>query len=294
MNTNAKYFNKWEFEQAVSLISDDPFEAKNKFEEYIKQYPEDYLIYPYYASVLITLRDFKHAEEILDYVEKASKNDSKYLSYEDKVKLLNYNIYISRIRLLSFQDKYNELYHLSLTSSQYGNNVVFDFLKIYCMKKLYIPVEYEKNNNSYLYSQIYNYSYDRFLEHIKTHIAECNEKDENPSIGSFVVGFPIEKVIEEVKKYFHSDKCLFNSLYDDLYIFKYNECGRVSGKMVNYFKVVCFHNTDYIITLYPALDCEYLPCIDLNYLVDKKDDFDNCKVKRLSQIDKFNKRYGNN
>ena len=40
--------------------------------------------------------------------------------------------------------------------------------------------------------------------------------------------------------------------------------------------------------MYPADDCENLPYTDLNYL---NEEITNPKVKRLSQIDKFNQRY---
>ena len=42
--------------------------------------------------------------------------------------------------------------------------------------------------------------------------------------------------------------------------------------------------------MYPSLNCENLPYIDLNYLKQNINE-ENTKVKKISQIDKFNQRY---
>ena len=85
-----------------------------------------------------------------------------------------------------------------------------------------------------------------------------------------------------------SDKRLFAGTYDDTYIFKYDNCGRDNNKSVDFFRVVCFHDTNEIITLCPASECECLPYVDLNYLIR---DNEIPKVKRLSQTEKFKQRY---
>ena len=104
----------------------------------------------------------------------------------------------------------------------------------------------------------------------------------------FVSKFPINKVLEEIKKYIPSDKRIYNGFYQDTYIFKYDYCGKDDNKAADYFKVICFHNTSDFITMCPSTNCQYLPCIDLNYMAKEKP-----KQKQLSQIEKFNKRYRN-
>ena len=53
----------------------------------------------------------------------------------------------------------------------------------------------------------------------------------------------------------------------------------------NYFIVICLHNTNNILTMFPARDCEKLPYVDLNYL-------NNSYVsERPSQIDKFYRKF---
>ena len=74
---------------------------------------------------------------------------------------------------------------------------------------------------------------------------------------------------------------------EDTYIFKYDGCGRDNDRLVDYFKVVTFKNSKDIITMCPSCDCEEFSHVDLNYLNDKEEQ----KVKKISQIDKFYKRY---
>lgn len=60
------------------------------------------------------------------------------------------------------------------------------------------------------------------------------------------------------------------------------------NKNTNYFIVVTFHNTPYLISMYPCSNTSNnLEYVDLNYLKETN----NKNIKRLSQIDKFNKRF---
>ena len=70
------------------------------------------------------------------------------------------------------------------------------------------------------------------------------------------------------------------------HIFKYELCGHVDGKLVDFFEVVTLKDTNEIITMYPYKNKEKRECIDLTPVVKEEP-----KVKRLSQIDKFNQRY---
>lgn len=65
-----KYFDEWEFHKAQAYSMMNPFEAIKKFEKYLKQYPQDYITYTYYAFSLITIGELDKAEKVLDYVEK--------------------------------------------------------------------------------------------------------------------------------------------------------------------------------------------------------------------------------
>ncbi len=84
---------------------------------------------------------------------------------------------------------------------------------------------------------------------------------------------------------------MFPGYFDDVYYFKYDNCGRIKNHMTNYFTVVCYHNTTNFITMCPNVNCQKLPHVDLNYLKDNENEI---KDTRPSKIDKFNRRFKRN
>ena len=85
-----KYFDNWLFYQIIPLIETNPYEAKRKFEEYLKQYPKDYTAYPFYISTLIAIKELDTAQNLLNYITDIINNDTKYRN--------NYNNF-NRIKL---------------------------------------------------------------------------------------------------------------------------------------------------------------------------------------------------
>ena len=82
LDHNGKYFDEWEFNQALSFIATNPLVAKLKFQRYLKKYPKDYSAYIYYTVPLITLGEFKEAEKILETLIILIDNDNSY-HFED-------------------------------------------------------------------------------------------------------------------------------------------------------------------------------------------------------------------
>ena len=113
-----------------------------------------------------------------------------------------------------------------------------------------------RRKHFYLFRQIINYDEGDFLYHIQKHTADFNKDLDTPNPAIFNTEFPINQVIESIKSYIPSSKRLFTGFYEDTYIFKYDCCGRVDNKSTNYFRVICFHDTNNIITMYPNIGCE--------------------------------------
>lgn len=277
------HFNIWEFKQALELGEIDPISARVLYEEYLKKYPEDYSAYPYYCSNLITLGELELAEKVLEYVGKEYKKDNSF----NKKEKIEYNMFFSKIKLLSYQGKYEELYRLCVNNITRVADKSLNSVWFYSKKRTGRLNNEKRDVNSYLFSQIVRYEENDFYKHIEKHLSSYNENLEKPNSMIFEEKFPLKEVVEEIKKYIPSDKKLLLGFYDDIYYFKYDECGRVNNKLVNYFKVVCLHNSQDFITMYPVNGNDNLPHIDLNYI--KKEEPP--KVKRLSEIDKFNQRY---
>ena len=280
-----------EFKSIIPIMITNPIEANKQYETYIKKYPEDYSAYPYYASALITLGYFKEAEKILDIAECKLSKYSNNQTTTNKFK----TFIITKIRLLAYQEKFEELYDTSTKYYQEFLNSEFSSLVFYARKKTSRLNIEDRNSNTYLYRQIINYQETDFLEHIKKHMSIYNQNIEEPNPNLFTPNTDVLKITEEIKKYLLSDKRIYPDFIDDVYIFKYDNCGTVNQKSVNYFKVICFHNTKNIITMCPVDDNLNIPYIDLNYLNQENiQEQSNPKVKRLSQIEKFNQRYNHN
>lgn len=285
-----------EFKQALSYMEINPLIAKAEFETYLEKYPEDYSAYPYYASLLITLQQLPEAEKILNFIKITATQDKQYTNNFNKINNLKKSIFFTQLKLLAYQEKYDEVYQLYLTHLQEAKILNIQHILFYCKKKLGKLNNYQRNDiDSYLRKQIIEYKESDFLEHIQKHLT-TKEENYNKNITEtsdsiFIANFPINEVIKEIKKYIPSDKRLYPGFFQDLYIFKYNGCGRDRNKVVDYFKVICFHNTMNFITMLPTSQVQDLPYIDLNYLINISQ---NSKTKRLSQIEKFNKKYNHN
>lgn len=285
-----QYFNVWEFKRALEMTEVDPFVAKKMYEDYLQKYPNDYSAHAFYCSVLIILGQLDEAEKLLNILEQKYNEDENFMK-SLKFKSFYQNFIFTKLKFLSYSGKYEDLYKCCLDNIDEVrlrgmNSVIF-----YAKKKMG-QLDFDKREaNSYLFRQIVDYKEEDFFDHIKKHLADYNDSVEDPNSAVFEPNFPITTIVEEIKKYIPSDKKLLWGLYDDIYVFKYNECGRVNTKLTNYFKVVCLHDSAEFITIFPVLGCEGLPCVDLNYLIKTEE---KVKVKRLSQIDKFNQKYKNN
>ncbi len=286
---NANYFNQFEFKQAFSNTKDNPLKAKYMYEEYLSKYPSDYNIYTYYSVVLITLGQFDEAEKIINYVEEIANNDQNFCSRKNKLNILKQHILFNRLKLLCYQEKYHELNQLCVNHSKEIKCIEVSHVDVFCKKKIDELNFDSENTYPYLFRQINDYKESEFMDHIKKHLANYNQNIDKPNKNIFVPNFPIDIVIEEIKKYIPSDKAMFPGFIEDSYIFKYNECGRQNNRLTDYFKVISFHKTADFITMLPVSEGKELEYVDLNYLIPIDE---NVNVKRLSQIQKFNNKYG--
>lgn len=278
------YYDKWEFEKALDCMNTNPQEARLKFEKYLEKYPEDFSAYTYYSTTLCLLGEFDETEKTLDFIEENFKNFKIFSTDKAKSKLLLKSILYNKIKLLCYKGEYQEIHslfhkHFDLLNTDDLKPTIF-----YTKKQLGLLDLNRREPNAYMYRQIVRYEESDFLEHIKKHLDKYNIDVEEPNKSIFSPNFPFEDVLKEVKKYIPSEKRIYPGYFENIYVFKYDECGRDNKKITNYFKVICFDKTADIITMCPSNDCENLPYIDLNYMVK---DNEQPKVKRLSRIERF-------
>ena len=284
---NSKY-DTWEFKRANYLMNTNPVASKAQYESYLEKYPNDYAAWSFYIVVLLTLGEFDRATEELNNL---LLNYEPYNSIKMKERQRQFkrDITFIKMKLYSYQGKYRELYKLVNENKDLQDLVDLRPTLFYCKKKLGL-LDHNKrggigDSNGYLYKQIVEYKEEDFMDHIKKHINN-EHKTDNDSDGIFNQDFPINKAIDKIKEIIPSKEAIYFGIFDDTYIFKYDNCGIDNNKRTDYFKVIAFHGTNELITMTPTTVYENLPIIDINSIREDK------TLKKTSQIDKFNKRFG--
>ena len=299
-----EYFNKIEFDRIINLSKTNLFDAVKMMERYIEIYSDDYSAQVMYASLLITIGEFEKAANIIDCIEKNYKIPIKY-NDKTKTELLKKNLAFSKLRLLCYTEKYQEFLDTAKMDKKVllDNNINIGAAIVFCCNKLGIDASSKAFENAYLYPQILEYSEESFREHIKKHLA-MYEENFTKQTAIFNLDFPLDKILEEVKKYIPSNIRSYYGFFDNYYYFKYddngkcikekdrihNKDGQSVRKTTDYFKVTTFNNTADLITICPCEGTKGFSYIDLNYLR-KDEEKDKPKSIRKSRIDLFNERY---
>lgn len=280
-----QYFNLVEFRKAMALIPTNPLEAKRRLEEYFEKYPDDLSARPCYTYILLILGEFKEARQFLEHLKMDIQNNPRFCKHKDKVEYAYSGMKMSHLRILAREKRYQEFCDCL---EQFPYALDDDQITFFCKTKLGLT-DGSRDFSSYMMKQIAEFHEEDFMEHVQRHTADYNRDLDYPNMAIFAPDFPLEDVIQEVKRYIPSEKRLCFGFFEDTYVFQYDACGRDFHKLVDYFQVVCFDDEEHhLITMYPSNNCENLPSIDLNYM---KPEEDHPKVKSLSQIEKFNRRY---
>lgn len=287
MNT---YYDRYELKKILTDKLKKPKETIIRLNDYLKKHPYDYISYINLSELLLYVGEVEEADRVLEKVRHLCLNDRDYDSttkrdwFEHIYKSVKLRIIIRQgdyRRVLDYYSKYEDRF----------NKKKLSYVKLYAEKQLGINKKLY-DSDTYLFKQIKEYDYDRFLDHVIKHTSN-NFEDEDEEVSSvFCPDFPLIEAVTEVKNKISTAPALFSRYVDDTYIFRYDDCGRVLYKLQDYFKVICLAGTKDIITMFPCNDCEKLPSVDLNYL--KTGPKEEKKIKKLTAIEKFNKRYNIN
>lgn len=281
------YWNMVERKKIDALKRFNPEKAIQLYELYLERYPNDYETKIFYATTLMIIREFDLAHEILQEVKDEYLSNRKITKDSDTRQILDKWMFAAEAKYLYYTYKYKELYeHLKNTPEELKSEL--DIPGFCCQLKLgYLTKDDISYLKSYTKKQIYSYSEEEFKKNLSKHLYENNidVPEEEKCDKIFAENFPIDKVLEEVKKTLDIENSLCDGGYNDIYIFRYDSCGKDHGITQNFFRVVCLHNSYKIIAMAPAAGYDNTRYVDLNYL--KADE----KVERESQIDRFYKRY---
>ena len=285
-------YDSWEQKRINESFNFDYEEVANEYDAYLRRYPKDFLGYTFYINALITMGRIDEAKKELDSVVALASSDKRILNKVNYAKCFNEFINYCKIRILVHEERWIELYRLINDPDQEFGNISLAQVKMYCRNKLGLLEGENKKKMPYLYRQMIKYDYNDLIRNMSKHlIDEVDYIYEQENVSVFSTGYPLDMVIEEVQARIPSDKGLFMGTINDTYIFKYDGCGRVNGKLVDYFKVVVFHGTNDIITMYPyANNKKDAIYTDLNYINDIIYG-PNSIIRRKGQIDRFNAKY---
>lgn len=135
----------------------------------------------------------------------------------------------------------------------------------------------EDRDFTYSELQMINYDKDKAIEHIIDHHIL------NDSYSNFSDDIDIEQLFEEVQKRLDEAIIIYCDSVDK-YILKYDNIGYFDNKVINQLEIIVVPKTKNIITMYP---CKNILNTDIEEDIKPKKE-----VKRLSQIEKFNLKYG--
>lgn len=284
MPKDYKYFDDKEFKRILHLKKHgNRTQAMIASESYFEKYPYDSTFLPLYAFSLMNDGNLEHASQVLD-----SFNNNKHVIDRDVA-----NYLYAKIRLHGCYREYDKCYKIFSENEQLLKKYVNDFyfLKTFLKKKLELSLDIELPvaNYSYEMFQILNYDPVLALNHCNEHSYEDDE--DNLKKSFFVSDFDIESVFNKVRDLIliNKDKATSVGVFKELYFFKCDHCGMYANcaGYLDYFKVITFSDSNEILTMYPSEIFVDFPYIDITPVSLEK----HTKVKRMSQIDKFNKKY---
>lgn len=253
-------------------------ECKKELDKYLESYPNDDIALSIRVKLLM-------CDGCLN---KAKKQSEKILKYTDSIKNIRQRngIYLDHIFILLEEEKYDEAleYYYKLDLNDLNRDTAYRLkgLLIYLKKNTNQKIK-EKRNQTYYVNQIIKYSRCEAIIHInERHVSDKLYNTLRISLFDLVKLFlELEESLEngavKAPKYGNVDH----------YIFDYPNIGVTkSGNSINLIEVITEKNTLNILTMFPCRE----PIREdlINSIIAEKE---NKRELKMSQIEKFNKRY---
>ncbi|MBQ9072705.1 MAG: hypothetical protein IJY25_06065 [Bacilli bacterium] len=244
-----------------------------KAEAYLKIYPDDIDIRYKRATIYRRLEKFEEAIEELKYSLNI-KHDSNCLSALYFI-YYHLNMYKEALELVPvlYEKGGIDPYSVSIT-------------ELVMKKALDIPIKVKKGTRGdYIRTQIFSYSSTLAFEHIQEHLYNPEQE------AKFNENVDVAYLLNTVRNNIDNSKKLNINEVLEVHNFAIPNIGNNKGNVCNYIKVVVVPNTNHVVTIYPTDSVIFSKVSDLEYdynLLFRKEE---PKVKRISQIDKFNSRY---
>ena len=243
----------------------------NNANKLIDRLTSAYLKQLYLGRIELNSKNYEKAEEILSDLFKC--NDAME---QRSIRHTYYYLIISKFRL----NKYDEVLEL-INNNDIDLGVGSKYIRELALIEFYAKSKlgYDVTISTYSERQAIDYSEELAIEHIKNH------HDTYYTISKFSNDINIESLYHHIKNHLDEDKKIIMGMLDK-YIFDFtNDIGNDKVRNLRTISVICLPNTNNILTMYPD---KYERLIVQESSETKKE---KPKVKRLSQIEKFNKKY---
>ena len=259
------YYNK---EYTKFLQDAEKYLEYEKFDRYIEE------VHFMRAKVYKKLRMFDECIEDLRFIFNKSQNT--YALIEMFFTYYHLNMYKEVLELLPI-----------LYSKKCLNNYSVALAELIIKKQLGMSYKVKPGDKcDYVKYQIANYDEKAALNHIYNH-----KNPQSSEESKFNDNINIDYLYEVIRSSIdNNNKSLVNNILE-IHIYSLSNVGVYKGNVCNYVYCVVVPNTNDIITMYPTdstidMNVELLNC-DYSKLFNETN-----KVKTLSRIDKFNKKYG--
>lgn len=235
----------------------------------------------------------------LGLVNVYNRNYDKAINYFDKLIKKNeenseyvyYSAILEKIYILIKYDKLDDiinLYNEFLKDAKcYNNKSEIELISDYINIKL---GNLDKIiNKNYRVNQLISFNYNKAIEHIKNH---CQSDDNKKYHSVFNENIKIEPLYKLIQTLLNKETFIRNNVHD-AYVIYYPNIGFCNDEKLDYLKVITNPNSKDIITMYPIqtrfIHSNCLETIEEEIVPTQREN----KVKRLTQIEKFNQKYKN-
>ena len=276
MDRETRIYQKNQYIKIRNLFTDKKYKSVIKEStKYLEFFPNDI------GVRFMRAKSYRHLEMFKEAID-----DLKYnLTLEDNGHSLTelYFIYY-------YLNMYNEAIELlpQLYLKKNINSYSVSISELVMKKQLGIDIKVKKDAKcDYIRSQIFNYSTSLAFSHIKEgHLNENSDR-----LSKYNENIDLDYLFDLIRNNLSNGKKVNTEEMLEIYYFGISNIGNVNGATSNFIKVVVVPNTSNIITMYPvnSVDFNYISNVDVDYdkLFSKKEE----KVKKISQIDKFNNRF---
>lgn len=286
-------FNLLNYEESLKILNRLKYNETILFSKRIFLYIDNYL-------------SLGMPEKALEYIEKLKKFG--YI-YRD-----NYYYFIGKVEMLNKNYELAYKYYSKVTPARINTYNGAKLQKVFCLIKqekiteaykdfkefqdIKMKDEYDKlthtmlvyfnkelNLNMNIKSEMYvekmieNYDLEKVIKHISKHKYYDSKKLKH---STFIDGIDINELLKYAYENIGEENYIYNN-FTDCYIIRCDKIGIENEKNLNYLKVITLPNTKKIVTLYPS------DKMNLSNTLEETEQKE--KVKKISQIEKFNKKY---